>query len=130
VDSVKITSWNTGVNNIIPQEPQGSIERAYMQLNGSEGGLILNSEIAYLGQAEPGKRGIDLYGVLPSHGFSIVNSKIHHLFHALIRTPGATTSGSSATTSTTTPGSASSAPWTAAMSWWKITGCTTTARSG
>jgi poly(beta-D-mannuronate) C5 epimerase len=80
---VRVTSWDVETQMVIPQEPLGSIERAYIQMNGSEGGFILNSEIAYLGQAEPGKRGIDFYGILPSHGFSIVNSKVHHLFHAV-----------------------------------------------
>jgi mannuronan 5-epimerase len=83
MDGIKVTSWDTGTGGVIPQEPLGSIERAFIQLNGSEGGWILNSEVAYLGHAEPGKRGIDLYGVLPSSAFSIVNSKIHHMFHAV-----------------------------------------------
>lgn len=83
VDSIKITSWDTSTHSTVPQEPRGSIERASIRLNGSEGGWINDSEIGYLGHAEPGKRGIDLYGVLPSSGFSIVNSRIHHMFHAV-----------------------------------------------
>lgn len=36
-----------------------------------------------MGYTDPGKRGIDLYGVLPSHDFSIANSSVHHMFHAV-----------------------------------------------
>jgi mannuronan 5-epimerase len=83
MDGVKVTSWDIAAHSVILQEHLGSIKRAFIQLNGSEGGWIRSSDIGYLGEVEPGKRGIDLYGVFPSHGFSITGSKIHHMFHAV-----------------------------------------------
>jgi parallel beta-helix repeat protein len=83
MEGVKVTSWDAKTQSVILQEHMGSIKRAFIQLNGSDGGWIRNSDIGYLGEVEPGKRGIDLYGAFPSHGFSIVGSKIHNMFHAI-----------------------------------------------
>jgi mannuronan 5-epimerase len=51
-------------------------------LRESEGGFVHNSEIAYLGYQEFGRRGFDLFGDGPSHDMEIRGSKVHDMWFA------------------------------------------------
>src|ERR671918_1023201 len=62
INDVKITSWDVSDEDVIQQDFDGSIRRAYIQFDASEGSEIINSEFAYLGFQELGKRGFDLWG--------------------------------------------------------------------
>lgn len=77
VSGSKITSWDRSSSAPISQTSTGSTPRAYINLQGSEGGTISGAEIAYLGYSANGKRGIDLYGTGASHDLTISNSKVH-----------------------------------------------------
>jgi mannuronan 5-epimerase len=82
IDGIKITSWDASANDVVQQDINGSIGRAYIQFAASEGSEILNSEFAYLGYIEPGQRGFDLFGDGPSHDMEIRGSKFHHMWMA------------------------------------------------
>jgi poly(beta-D-mannuronate) C5 epimerase len=83
VDGVKITSWDVSEDDIIQQDMNGTISRAYIQFDASEGAQILNSEFGYLGYDEPGRRGFDLYGGGgPSHDMVIRGSTFHDMWFA------------------------------------------------
>jgi poly(beta-D-mannuronate) C5 epimerase len=79
ISGIKITSWDSQTESPVLQTETGSIPRAFINLRVSEGGFIENSEVAFLGYAEPPRRGIDLGESEdgPSHDFAIRNSKIH-----------------------------------------------------
>ena len=79
IRGVIITSWDTETDSPVSQTDMGSVPRAFINLDASEGGSIQDSEVAYLGYAEPPKRGIDLGepAEAPSHDFAIINSRIH-----------------------------------------------------
>ena len=80
IDGVKITSWDVSEDDIIQQDVNGTISRAYIQFDASEGAQILNSEFGYLGYDEPGRRGFDLYGGGgPSHDMVIRGSTFHDM---------------------------------------------------
>src|SRR5215208_4576117 len=79
---VKITAWGTEANSPISQTITGSIPRAFLNLRESEGGFVHNSEIAYLGYQEFGRRGFDLFGDGPSHDLEIRGSKFHDMWFA------------------------------------------------
>lgn len=83
IDGVRITSWDTVANSPVPQTTTGSFPRAYINLRGSEGGFVHNSEIAYLGYQDFGKRGFDLFGGdEPTHDFEITDSRFHDMWFA------------------------------------------------
>jgi mannuronan 5-epimerase len=82
INGVKITSWDASANDVVQQNINGSIGRAYIQFAASEGAEILNSEFAYLGYIEPGQRGFDLFGDGPSHDMEIRGSKFHDMWMA------------------------------------------------
>jgi mannuronan 5-epimerase len=83
VDGVRITSWDTEANSPVFQTITGSIPRAFINLRGSEGGFVHNSEIAYLGYQEFGRRGFDLFGGdEPAHNLDIRGSKFHDMWFA------------------------------------------------
>jgi parallel beta-helix repeat protein len=82
ISDVKITSWDTQTNSPVFQTTTGSIPRAFINLRGSEGGFIEDSEIAYLGYQVFGRRGSDLFGDGPSHDLEIRYSKFHHMWFA------------------------------------------------
>src|SRR5919202_3065567 len=82
IDGVKITSWDIEANSPVPQTNTGSIPRAFINLRGSEGGFVHDSEIAYLGYQEVGRRGFDLLGNGPSHDLEIRGSKFHDMWFA------------------------------------------------
>ena len=84
IDGVRITSWDTFQDDIIPQDINGAIRRGYVQFAGSEGSQILNSEFGYLGYQDFGKRGFDLFAGEggPSFDMLIRGSKFHHMWFA------------------------------------------------
>ena len=83
IDGVKITSWDVSEDDIIQQDVNGTISRAYIQFDASEGAQILNSEFGYLGYDEPGRRGFDLYGGGgPSHDMVIRGSTFYDMWFA------------------------------------------------
>src|SRR5215204_311265 len=82
IDGVKITSWDIEANSPVPQTNTGSIPRAFINLRESEGGFVHDSEIAYLGYQEFGRRGFDLFGDGPSHDLEIRGSKFHDMWFA------------------------------------------------
>ncbi|MGH9990891.1 MAG: NosD domain-containing protein, partial [Nitrososphaera sp.] len=93
VDGVKITSWDASTNDVIQQDRIGSVSRGYIQFDASEGTQIINSEFAYLGYDELGRRGFDLFGegasrfgYGPSHDMEIKDSKFHHMWRAFYST--------------------------------------------
>jgi poly(beta-D-mannuronate) C5 epimerase len=83
IAGVKITSWGTSTNDVVNQDMNGTISRAYIQFAASEGAQITNSEFAYLGYVEPGQRGFDLFGGgAPSHDMEIRGNKFHDMWMA------------------------------------------------
>ena len=83
IAGLKITSWDTEANSPVFQTTLGTIPRAFINLRGSEGGFVHNSEIAYLGYQESGRRGFDLFGGdEPSHDMEIRGSKFHDMWFA------------------------------------------------
>jgi len=83
INGVIITSWDTEDDNVISQDMNGTIRRGYVQFAASEGSQIINSEFAYLGDVEPGRRGFDLFGGGgPSHDMVIRNNKFHDMWFA------------------------------------------------
>jgi hypothetical protein len=75
IDGIKITSWDIEDDSPIFQTKTGSSPRAFINFRGSEGGVIQNSEISYLGYNGSGLRGFDLYGDGPSHDIVIRGSE-------------------------------------------------------
>src|SRR5215207_909575 len=82
IAGVKITSWDTETNSPIFQTITGSIPRAFINLRGSEGGSIQDSEISHLGYSGSGRRGFDLFGDGPSHDLEISGSEFHNMWFA------------------------------------------------
>jgi parallel beta-helix repeat protein len=81
INGIIITSWDPQTESPVPQTTTGSIPRAFINLRESEGGFVHNSEIAYLGYQEFGRRGFDLFGG-PSHDLEIRGSKFHDMWFA------------------------------------------------
>jgi mannuronan 5-epimerase len=81
-DGVKITSWSTASNSVIEENTEGTIPRAWILLDHSEGGHIRNSEISHLGYetSTSGRSGFALRG--SSHDFEISNSEFHNMWFA------------------------------------------------
>ena len=82
ISGIIITSWDTETDSPISQTEMGSIPRAFINLRESEGGFVHDSEIAYLGYQEFGRRGFDLFGDGPSHDLEIRGSKFHNMWFA------------------------------------------------
>ena len=83
INGVKITSWDVSDDDVIQQNINGTIPRAYIQFAASEGSQIMNSEFGYLGFVEPGRRGFDLLGGGgPSHDMLVRSSKFHDMWMA------------------------------------------------
>ncbi len=82
ISGIIITSWDTETDSPISQTVIGSIPRAFINLRESEGGFVRDSEIAYLGYQEFGRRGFDLFGDGPSHDLEIRGSKFHNMWFA------------------------------------------------
>lgn len=94
IEGVKITSWNTSSNAVVQQDGSGSVGRGYIQFVAGEGSEIIDSEFAYLGYNEMGRRGFDLFGgngtsrfgYGPTHDMEIRNNKFHHMWRAFYST--------------------------------------------
>jgi poly(beta-D-mannuronate) C5 epimerase len=93
INGVKITSWDTSSNDVVQQDSEGSVRRGYIQFDASENSEIINSEFAYLGYNELGRRGFDLhgegasrFGYGPSRDMAIRDSKFHHMWRAFYST--------------------------------------------
>jgi parallel beta-helix repeat protein len=84
IDGVKITSWDIAEEDVIQQDMDGAVTRGYVRFAGSEGAQIINSEFGYLGDAEPGRRGLDLLSgaAEPSHDIVIRGSQFHDMWMA------------------------------------------------
>jgi len=83
IDGVTITSWDVSDDDVIQQNINGTIPRAYIHFAASEGAQIINSEFGYLGFVEPGRRGFDLIGGGgPSHDMLVRSSKFHDMWMA------------------------------------------------
>jgi hypothetical protein len=81
IRDVKITSWDASANDVVDQDMNGSISRGYIQFGASEGAEIINSEFAYLGYQELGRRGFDLFeDGRPSHDMEIRGNNFHHMW--------------------------------------------------
>jgi poly(beta-D-mannuronate) C5 epimerase len=93
INGVIITSWDASSNDVVQQDSTGSVSRGYIQFDASEGSEIINSEFAYLGYNELGRRGFDLhgeeasrFGYGPSSDMVIRGSKFHHMWRAFYST--------------------------------------------
>jgi parallel beta-helix repeat protein len=82
ISGIIITSWDTETNSPVFQTITGSVPRAFINLRESEGGFVHDSEIAYLGYQDFGRRGFDLFGDGPSHDLEIRGSKFHDMWFA------------------------------------------------
>jgi poly(beta-D-mannuronate) C5 epimerase len=82
ISGIIITSWDTETDSPVSHTETGSVPRAFINLRESEGGFVHDSEIAYLGYQEFGRRGFDLFGDGPSHDLEIRGSKFHHMWFA------------------------------------------------
>ena len=93
INGIKITSWDVSSNDVVQQDSNGSVSRGYIQFDASEGSEIVNSEFAYLGYNELGRRGFDLhgegasrFGYGPSRDMGIRDSQFHHMWRAFYST--------------------------------------------
>src|ERR671911_638393 len=93
INGVTITSWDTSTNDVVQQDRSGSVGRGYIQFDASEGSEITNSEFAYLGYNELGRRGFDLhgqessrFGYGPTRDMEIRDSEFHHMWRAFYST--------------------------------------------
>jgi parallel beta-helix repeat protein len=82
INGVKVTSWDVSDEDVIQQNIDGAIRRAYVQFAASEGSQIINSDFGYLGYQDFGRRGFDLFGDGPSHDMEIRGSKFHNMWFA------------------------------------------------
>jgi parallel beta-helix repeat protein len=83
INGVKVTSWDVSDEDVIQQNIDGAIRRAYVQFAASEGSQIINSDFGYLGYQDFGRRGFDLFGGGgPSHDLEIRGSKFHDMWFA------------------------------------------------
>jgi parallel beta-helix repeat protein len=82
ISGIIITSWDTETDSPVSQTDTGSVPRAFITLRESEGGFVHDSEIAYLGYQEFGRRGFDLFGDGPSHDLEIRGSEFHDMWFA------------------------------------------------
>jgi parallel beta-helix repeat protein len=82
ISGIIITSWDTETDSPVSQTETGSVPRAFINLRESEGGFVHDSEIAYLGYQDFGRRGFDLFGDGPSHDLEIRGSEFHDMWFA------------------------------------------------
>jgi poly(beta-D-mannuronate) C5 epimerase len=82
ISGIIITSWDTETDSPVFQTITGSVPRAFINLRESEGGFVHDSEIAYLGYQDFGRRGFDLFGDGPSHDLEIRGSEFHDMWFA------------------------------------------------
>jgi len=80
LDGVKVTSWDPDKNSVVGQDKLGSIPRPYIRYQDAQGGVIQNSELAYMGQDGQKKRGFSLGGTTTN--ILIRNNDFHHWWYA------------------------------------------------
>jgi mannuronan 5-epimerase len=80
IHGFNITSWDSEDEDVIRQNADGSIPRAYLFLSGSDGGEIADSELSHMGYVRAGYRGVDL--MHGSHDFAVTNSTFHNMWYA------------------------------------------------
>jgi mannuronan 5-epimerase len=80
IKGVKITSWDPDENSVVGQDTSGSTPRPYIRYQDAQGGLIENSELAYMGQDGGRKRGFSLTGTTTN--IVIKNNDFHHWWYA------------------------------------------------
>src|SRR5215216_3812969 len=78
ISGIIITSWDIETDSPVFQTDTGSVPRAFINLRESEGGSIQDSEIAYLGYQDFGRRGFDLFGDGPSHDLEIRGNEYYN----------------------------------------------------
>ena len=81
VEGLRITSWDEDADKVIEQDSDGSQERAFINIRDSEEVRITDSEFAYLGYNDPGRRGLDVFGESSSN-IEITGSEFHNMWMA------------------------------------------------
>jgi len=76
----KITSWDPEKNTAVYQDALGSIPRPYIVYDSAKGGLIQNSELAYMGSDGEIRRGFSIIG--DSADIELRNNDFHHWWFA------------------------------------------------
>jgi poly(beta-D-mannuronate) C5 epimerase len=81
MDGVKMTSWDPDDNSVVEQDPDdGSVPRPFIRYQDAEGGVIENSELAYIGYDGSIRRGFSVIG--ESANIEIRDSDFHHFWYA------------------------------------------------
>ena len=80
IDGVKVTSWDPDKNSVVEQDSKGSVPRPYIHYRAADGGIIRNSELAYIGSDGDIRRGLSL--TRGSTNIEIRNSDFHHFWFA------------------------------------------------
>jgi mannuronan 5-epimerase len=80
IDGVKVTSWDPDKNSVVGQDASGSIPRPYIRYQDAQGGIIQNSELAYMGHDGQKRRGFSLGGTTTN--VEIKNNDFHHWWYA------------------------------------------------
>ena len=80
MDGVKVTSWDPKKNSVVGQDSSGSVPRPYIVYERSEGAIIQNSELAYIGFHGNLKRGLSF--IDGSNSIKLTNNDIHHFWYA------------------------------------------------
>jgi len=76
INGVKITSWDPVKNSVVGQDSLGSIPRPYIRYQDAQGGVIQNSELAYMGFEGMKRRGFSVGGTTTN--LEIRNNDFHH----------------------------------------------------
>jgi poly(beta-D-mannuronate) C5 epimerase len=80
IEGVKVTSWDPDRDSVVEQDSKGSVPRPYIVYEAAEGGIIENSELAYIGYDGNIRRGFSL--THESANIEIKNSDFHHFWYA------------------------------------------------
>jgi hypothetical protein len=76
IKGTKLASWDPVRKSIVYQNEKGSVPSPYMNYQDSEGGIIQNSELAYMGYVGNERRGFLLGGDMSY--IVIRDSEFHH----------------------------------------------------
>jgi mannuronan 5-epimerase len=80
INGVKVTSWSPDTDSVVGQDALGSIPRPYIRYQDAQGGVIQNSELAYMGHDGEKRRGFSLGGTTTN--IEIKNNDFHHWWYA------------------------------------------------
>jgi parallel beta-helix repeat protein len=77
---INITSWDSESNSVIESD-DGTVFRGWISFDGSEGGVVRDSEISHLGyqSSVDNRAGFDLQS---THDLEITGSRIHDMYYA------------------------------------------------